>query len=84
MAKKLHPTLISLLVVFALVIIVLPILRRNYRAYFPEGFRTLDCQGVICGEGEFCQENKCQPVMPAITNNYFDAAMNVLKSTLPK
>jgi len=24
-----------------------------------EGFRTVDCQGKTCGEGEFCQDNTC-------------------------
>ncbi len=25
----------------------------------PEGFRDVDCQGKVCGEGEFCQDNTC-------------------------
>ena len=35
-----------------------------------EGFRSVDCKGVLCAEGEFCQENICRPVMPPITNSY--------------
>lgn len=24
-----------------------------------EGYRDVDCQGKMCGEGEFCQDNSC-------------------------
>jgi hypothetical protein len=36
-----------------------------------EGFRNVDCKGVLCNEGEFCQDNICRPVAAPITNNYF-------------
>lgn len=40
-----------------LLLALLPVLQ----AYLPlpEGFRNVDCQGKICGEGEFCQDNTC-------------------------
>ena len=35
-----------------------------YRAY--EGYRNIDCIGVTCKEGEFCQENRCTTVYPRV------------------
>ena len=35
-----------------------------------EGFRTTDCLGITCAEGQFCQQNKCSAISPPITNNY--------------
>ena len=53
--------IIGLLVAVAL----LPILKAAAPEYFPSsvsGFRDLDCAGMTCGEGQFCQHNKCQNV----------------------
>ena len=61
----------ALAVILVLAVAVLPFLRKSYAPYFPEGFRDLDCKGVTCKEGEFCQENVCRAIYPAITNNYF-------------
>ena len=42
-----------------------------YSAYSSiEGFRTTDCLGITCAEGQFCQQNKCTANSPPITNNY--------------
>ena len=51
--------ILALLVAVAL----LPILKAAKPQYFPSayayaGFRDLDCQGVTCGEGQFCAKNK--------------------------
>ena len=53
------------------VFVAVPWLANSFPGILPEGFRNLDCKGVLCNEGEFCQENKCQSVMPPITNNYW-------------
>lgn len=52
--------IVALLVAVAL----LPILKASAPEYFPSisGFRDLDCKGVTCGEGQFCQSNKCVSV----------------------
>ncbi len=52
--------IIGLLVAVAL----LPILKAAAPEYFPSisGFRDLDCAGMTCAEGQFCQHNKCQNV----------------------
>ena len=57
--------IIGLLVAVAL----LPILKAAAPAYFPtvSGFRDLDCQGMTCNEGQFCQDKKCVNVMPPNT-----------------
>jgi hypothetical protein len=70
MAKHTY-SLFGLLLVVVLVVAFLPKIRSAFAPLFPEGFRDVDCKGVTCQEGEFCQENVCRPVMPAITNNYF-------------
>lgn len=40
---------------------VLPFIKAMVPEVFPtlEGFRQVDCAGVSCQEGEFCQENRC-------------------------
>jgi len=55
--------IIGLLVAVAL----LPLLKAAAPEYFPSfpsvsGFANPDCVGVTCGEGQFCQNNKCQSV----------------------
>jgi hypothetical protein len=53
--------IVGLLVAVAL----LPILKAAAPEYFPSsvsGFRDLDCAGMTCAEGQFCQNNKCQNV----------------------
>lgn len=65
--------LTGLFVFLLLVVALLPWLRNKFAPVFPEGFRDVDCKGVTCDEGEFCQENKCQPVMARITNNYWSS-----------
>jgi hypothetical protein len=52
-----------LVIVLLAVLIVVPLLKTLFPAAFPyEGFRDLDCAGVSCPEGQFCQQNKCIPV----------------------
>jgi hypothetical protein len=76
--------IVGLLLVLFVAVAILPILRRTFARSFPEGFQSamsggsgidartsLDCKGVNCQEGEFCQDNVCHPVYPAITNKYF-------------
>ncbi len=62
---------VALVIFLVLVVALLPRLRAAFAPVFPEGFRDVDCKGVTCKEGEFCQENVCQPIYPAITNKYF-------------
>lgn len=31
-----------------------------------EGYRSVDCKGVTCPEGEFCQENTCKAIYPRV------------------
>ena len=40
-----------------------------YSAY--EAYRNIDCLGITCPEGEFCQDNTCKSINPPNTNNYF-------------
>jgi hypothetical protein len=56
--------IIGLLVAVA----ILPILKASAPQYFPEGFRDLDCKGISCGEGQFCQNNKCTNVATRYPN----------------
>jgi len=77
--------IVALFGVILVAIALLPVFRRTFARTFPEGFQSavsggasgldirtsLDCKGVTCQEGEFCQENICRPVYPPITNDYF-------------
>jgi hypothetical protein len=63
--------LIGLFVFLVAIVAFLPWLRNTFAPLFPEGFRDVDCKGVNCEEGEFCQENRCTPIAPPITNNYW-------------
>jgi hypothetical protein len=71
MAKSKKMSVVGLVVVAVLIIALLPTVRNFLAPVFPEGFRNVDCKGINCKEGEFCQENVCKPIYPAITNNYF-------------
>lgn len=51
-----------LLLIVVLVLVGLPYLRNMFAPAFPEGFRNVDCKGVTCDEGEFCQNNVCHSV----------------------
>jgi hypothetical protein len=62
-------SLFGLLVVLVLIVAFLPIIRNTFAPLFPEGFRTQDCKGVVCEEGEFCQENVCRSVSANVTND---------------
>lgn len=57
----------------------LPMLKAFAPEYFPgspgspgspsvSGFRDLDCSGVTCGEGQFCQKNQCLNVATRYPN----------------
>jgi hypothetical protein len=61
-------SLLGLLGVLVAVLVFLPAIRNAFSEVFPEGFRNLDCKGVVCNEGEFCQDNVCHPVAPRATN----------------
>lgn len=63
--------LVGLFMVLIAALAFLPAIRRTFARSFPEGFRNVDCKGVTCAEGEFCQDNVCQPISPRITNDYF-------------
>uniref|UniRef100_A0A6C0JUX1 Uncharacterized protein n=1 Tax=viral metagenome TaxID=1070528 RepID=A0A6C0JUX1_9ZZZZ len=62
-------SLLGLLVVLVVVVAFLPAIRNAFAPLFPEGFRDLDCKGVVCEEGEFCQDNVCRPVNAPNTND---------------
>jgi hypothetical protein len=62
---------VGLVVFLVAVVALLPMVRSMFAPVFPEGFRDLDCKGVTCKEGEFCQENVCHRIYPEITNKYF-------------
>lgn len=49
------------LLVFLVAVALLPLLKAAAPQYFPgfEGFRNVDCKGVTCPEGQFCQNNSC-------------------------
>lgn len=63
--------IVGLFTFLIVVVAFLPAIRRMFARSFPEGFRSLDCKGITCQEGEFCQESICRPISAAITNNYF-------------
>ena len=57
----------GLIVTLVVIVAFLPALRRMFARQFPEGFRDVDCKGVSCKEGEFCQDNVCKPIYPTAT-----------------
>jgi hypothetical protein len=50
--------------VLVLVLLVLSAVAAYYVYNSYEGFRSLDCKGVTCAEGQFCQSNTCHPIYP--------------------
>lgn len=57
-----------LLILVVLVLVFLPYLRNVFAPAFPEGFRTVDCKGITCKEGEFCMDNTCHSVTASPTD----------------
>jgi hypothetical protein len=53
-----------MIIVLILVIISAIFAYFAYSAY--EGYRNVDCIGITCNEGEFCQENKCTAIYPRV------------------
>ena len=51
-------------------IVVLLVVLAALSYYMFESYRNVDCAGINCNEGEFCQDNTCHPIYPPITNNY--------------
>jgi hypothetical protein len=53
---------------FGLVLILLIVIAfSTYVAYsMTESFRSADCKGVTCPEGEFCQQNTCKAIYPRV------------------
>lgn len=64
MAKGGKMGVIGLIVVAVLLIALLPTIKNMLAPVFPEGFRDVDCKGVTCKEGQFCQDNTCHNIMP--------------------
>lgn len=64
MAKGGKMGVVALVVFLVLVVALLPTLKSMFAPVFPEGFRDVDCKGVTCKEGQFCQDNTCHNIMP--------------------
>jgi len=62
----------ALVILVVLALVALPYLRDMFAPEFPEAFRDLDCQGVTCAEGEFCQDNACHSVTAPVSGGYED------------
>jgi hypothetical protein len=61
-------TLLGLFLVIVFFIAALPMIRDTFAPVFPEGFRDIDCKGITCREGEFCQDNVCHSVSAPAMN----------------
>jgi hypothetical protein len=61
-------TLLGLFFLIVFFLAFLPAIRDAFAPVFPEGFQELDCKGVTCKEGEFCQDNVCHSVSAPATN----------------
>ncbi len=50
---------------------ILPLLKAAAPQFFPslDGFRNVDCLGVTCPEGQFCQQNKCTRISTSYPQN---------------
>ena len=51
-------------------IIVLLVVMAGVSYFMYESYRNVDCVGVSCKEGEFCQDNTCHAISPPNTNKY--------------
>jgi len=71
MARSKSYGVVGLLVVFVAVVTLLYFLKAMFPQYY-DGFRDVNCYGVKCGEGQFCQDNVCRNINPPYTNNYFE------------
>jgi hypothetical protein len=65
MAKKVDNTVLCILGV-VVVLVAVGLLYQNYKEYF-QTF-PIDCSGITCEEGQFCQNNTCQNVYVPATS----------------
>jgi len=68
MKKRIAYALLGLFLGVVFFVAALPIIREIFAPVFPEGFRDIDCKGITCREGEFCQDNVCHSVKAPVTN----------------
>jgi hypothetical protein len=59
------------IVALVLCVAVLPLLKASAPQYFPslDGFRNVDCTGITCPEGQFCQSNQCHAIATRYPNS---------------
>lgn len=77
MARK--NVLVGAVVSFVLILILIAVMRMVFPRML-DGFADIDCYGVKCAEGQFCQEKVCRDINPKYTNNYYDAGVENFKN----
>ena len=58
------------LVTLFVCVAILPFLKAASPSFFPsmDGFRDVDCLGMTCPEGSFCQSRQCIPIATRYPN----------------
>ena len=63
--------LLGVVVSFVIILLVIALVKMVVPSAL-DGFADMDCYGVKCAEGQFCQEKVCRDINPKYTNNYYN------------
>jgi hypothetical protein len=69
--------LLYLVASFVTILVLIAAVRFVFPGVLYDGFADLSCYGVVCAEGQFCQNKKCIDINPKYTNNYFSEGFQV-------
>ena len=79
MVKK--NVLFGVFVSFLIILVVIGVVKAVFPNVLLDGFADMSCYGVVCAEGQFCQEKVCRDINPAYTNDYYNEGVEAFRSS---
>ena len=78
MAK--NNVLFGVFVSFLVILVLIAVVKAVFPNVLVDGFSDMACYGVVCAEGQFCQNKVCRDINPAYTNNYYNEGAESFKN----
>jgi hypothetical protein len=73
--------LVGAFVCFLVILLLISLVKAVFPGVLIDGFSDLSCYGVVCAEGQFCQDKVCRDINPAYTNNYYDEGVESFRNS---
>jgi hypothetical protein len=77
MAK--NNVLFGAFVSFLVILVLIAVVKAVFPNVLVDGFSDMACYGVVCEEGQFCQNKVCRDINPPYTNNYYNEGVESFK-----